>query len=130
MSLRFEYNPLLEAQQVADLRVSVGWDGRVEKYKKKLGRSYLCVACFDTTMLVGYADVVSDGVDDAYVRDVIVHPDYQHRSIGTTLLDMISKRIRSDGIKMVHVIFDPSLETFYRQANFTIMLSGIIDNEK
>ena len=130
MSLRFAYSPVLEAQQVADLRISVGWDGRVEKYKKKLGRSYLCVACFDTGMLVGYADVVSDGVDDAYVRDVIVHPDYQHRSIGTTLLDMISTRIRSDGIKMVHVIFDPSLETFYRQANFTIMLSGIIDNEK
>ena len=130
MSLRYEYTPFLEAQQVADLRLSVGWDGRVEKYKKKLGRSYLCVACFDTSMLVGYADVVSDGVDDAYVRDVIVHPDYQHRSIGTKLLDMISKRIRSDGIKMVHVIFDPSLETFYRQANFTIMLSGIMDNEK
>jgi len=130
MSLRFEYNPVLQAQQVADLRVNVGWDGRVEKYKKKLGKSYLCVACFDASMLVGYADVVSDGVDDAYVRDVIVHSDYQHRSIGTTLLDMISKRIRSDGIKMVHVIFDPSLETFYRQAKFTIMLSGIIDNEK
>jgi ribosomal protein S18 acetylase RimI-like enzyme len=130
MSLRFEYSPVLEPQQVADLRISVGWDGRVEKYKKKLGRSYLCVGCFNDTMLVGYADVVSDGVDDAYIRDVIVHPDYQHRSIGTKLLEMISTRIRSDGIKMVHVIFDPSLESFYKQANFTIMLSGIIDNEK
>ena len=130
MSLRFAYSPVLEAQQVADLRISVGWDGRIEKYKKKLGKSYLCVACFDDSKLVGYADVVSDGVDDAYVRDVIVNPDYQHRSIGTKLLEMISTRIRSDGIKMVHVIFDPSLETFYRKANFTIMMSGIIDNEK
>ena len=130
MSLRFAFSPVLEAQQVAALSLSVGWDGRVEKYKKKLGKSYLCVACFDGSKLVGYADVVSDGVDDAYVRDVIVHPDYQHRSIGTKLLEMISTRIRSDGIKMVHVIFDPSLETFYRKANFTIMMSGIIDNEK
>jgi N-acetylglutamate synthase-like GNAT family acetyltransferase len=130
MSLRFEYSPVLEPQQVADLRVSVGWDGRAEKYKRKLGKSYLCVACFDNTMLVGYADVVSDGVDDAYIRDVIVHPDYQHRSIGSKLLEMINTRIRSDGIKMLHVIFNPSLEAFYKQANFTIMLSGIIDNEK
>ena len=130
MALSYEYSPRLTPQQIADLRLSVGWDGRVEKYQKKLGKSYLWVACFDNEKLVGYADVVSDGVDDAYIRDVIVHPDYQHRGIGTKLLKMITKRIRSDGIKMVHVIFDPSLETFYRQADFTIMLSGVIDNEK
>jgi ribosomal protein S18 acetylase RimI-like enzyme len=130
MALRYEYSPKLIPQQIADLRLSVGWDGRVEKYKKKLGKSYLWVACFDNKSLVGYADVVSDGVDDAYIRDVIVHPDYQHRSIGTKLLEMITTRMKLDGIKMVHVIFDPSLETFYRQAHFTIMLSGVIDNEK
>ncbi len=130
MALSYEYSPKLTPQQVAELRLSVGWDGRVEKYKKKLGKSYLWVACFDNQKLVGYADVVSDGVDDAYIRDVIVQPDYQHRGIGTKLLGMITKRIRSDGIKMVHVIFDPSLEAFYRQAHFTIMLSGVIDNEK
>ena len=130
MALRYEYSPKLTPQQVADLRISVGWDGRVEKYKKKIGKSYLWVACFDNECLVGYADVVSDGVDDAYIRDVIVHPDYQHSSIGTKLLEMITKRLRSNGIKMVHVIFDPSLEAFYRQAHFTIMLSGVIDNEK
>jgi ribosomal protein S18 acetylase RimI-like enzyme len=130
MALRFVYNPKLTPQQVANLRLSVGWDGRTEKYKRKLGKSYLWVACFDNEILVGYADVVSDGVDDAYIRDVIVHPDYQHRSIGTKLLEMITTRMRSDGIKMVHVIFDPSLEAFYRQANFTILSSGVIDNEK
>jgi ribosomal protein S18 acetylase RimI-like enzyme len=130
MTVRYEYSPKLTPKQVADLRLSVGWDGREEKYKKKLGKSYLWVAGFDNKRLVAYADVVSDGVDDAYIRDVIVHPDYQHRSIGTKLMKMITKRMRSDGIKMVHVIFDPSLEAFYRQANFIIMLSGVIDNEK
>ena len=130
MALRYEYRPKLTPQQVANLRLSVGWDGRAKKYERKLGKSYLWVACFDHETLVGYADVVSDGVDDAYIRDVIVHPDYQHRSIGTKLLEMITARMKSDGIKMVHVIFDPSLEAFYKQAKFTIMLSGVIDNEK
>jgi ribosomal protein S18 acetylase RimI-like enzyme len=130
MAIRYEYSPKLTPQQIADLRLSVGWDGRVEKYKKKLGNSYFWVACFDNASLVGYADVVSDAVDDAYIRDVIVRPNYQHRGIGTKLLEMITTRMREDGIKMVHVIFDPSLEAFYRQAQFTIMLSGVIDNEK
>jgi N-acetylglutamate synthase-like GNAT family acetyltransferase len=129
MQLRYEYSPHLKAEQIAHLRLSVNWDGRVEKYKKKIGNSYFCVTCFDTDALIGYADVVSDGVDDAYIRDVIVHPDYQHRGIGSTLLAMITNRIRTDGIKMVHVIFEPSLEEFYKKAHFRIMSSGVIDNE-
>ena len=129
MELRYEYSPRLTAEQVAQLRLSVGWDGRVEKYRRKLGNSYFCVTCFDSDVLIGYADVVSDGVDDAYIRDVIVHPDYQHRGIGSTLLSMITTRIRKDGIKMVHVIFEPSLEEFYKKAHFRIMCSGVIDNE-
>ena len=130
MTFHYAYNPSLRPEQVADLRESVGWDRRDEKYKQKLGNSYFCVSCFDNNKLIGYADVVSDGVDDAYIRDLIVHPDYQQRGIGKKLLAMITDRIRSDGIKMVHVIFEPSLEKFYRKANFTIMMSGVIDNEK
>ena len=74
-------------------------------------------------------DVVSDGIDDAYIRDLVVHPDYQHRGIGTKLIDMVVKRVRSDGIKTINVVFKPRLKEFYRKANFVIMSGGIIDNE-
>jgi len=130
MELRYEYTPLLKAEHVAELRMSVGWDGRVEKYRKKLGKSYFCVTCLDGERLVGYADVVSDGIDDAYIRDLIVNPAYQRRGIGSKLLAMIAERIKSDGIKMVHAVFDPSLKEFYTKAHFTILSAGVIDNEK
>ena len=129
MELCYEYNPHLKADQVARLRKLVKWDGRVEKYKKKLGNTYFCVACFTDNELIGYVDVVSDGIDDAYIRDLIVHPDYQRCGIGSKLLGMVIKRVKADGIKMVNVVFDPRLEEFYRKANFIIMSGGIIDNE-
>ena len=130
MEFRYEYTPNLKAEQVASLRESVGWDARVEKFKKKLGNTYFCVACFKDDNLVGYLDVVSDGIDDAYIRDLVVHPDYQRRGIGLNLLNMVIKRVKSDGIKMVNVIFEPRLEKFYKRANFVIMSAGQIDNEK
>ncbi len=130
MEFRYEYTPNLKAEQVASLRESVGWDARVEKFKKKLGNTYFCVACFKDDNLVGYLDVVSDGIDDAYIRDLVVHPDYQRRGIGLNLLNMVIKRAKSDGIKMVNVIFEPRLEKFYKRANFVIMSAGQIDNEK
>lgn len=128
-ALRYEYSPPLTAEQIAALRLTVGWDGRVEKYRKKIGNSHFCVACFEGNTLIAYADVVSDAIDDAYIRDVIVHPDYQRRGIGTKLLSMITTRIKQEGIKMLHVIFEPSLEKFYRKSHFRIMCSGVIDNE-
>jgi len=130
MDFRYEYTPNLTAEQVADLRESVGWDGRVEKFRKKLGHTYFCVACFKDDRLVGYLDVVSDGIDDAYIRDLVVHPEYQRRGIGLNMLHMAIKRVQIDGIKMIHVIFEPRLEKFYKRANFTILKAGQIDNEK
>ena len=129
MELRYQYSPDLKAQQVARLRELVGWDGRVEKYEKKLGTTYLCAACFAGDTLVGYVDVVSDGIDDAYIRDLIVHPDYQRRGIGSQLLDMVVQRVRSDGIKMINVVFEPTLQGFYKKAHFVIKAGGLIDNE-
>jgi ribosomal protein S18 acetylase RimI-like enzyme len=129
MDLRYEYSPHLKAEQVARLRELVDWDGRVDKFKKKLGNTYFYTACFAGNELVGYVDVVSDGIDDAYIRDLVVHPDYQRRGIGTKLIDMVVKRVRSDGIKTINVVFKPRLKEFYRKANFVIMSGGIIDNE-
>ena len=129
MEFCYEYIPHLKAEQVAELRELVNWDGRIEKFRKKLGNTYFCVACFADDTLVGYVDVVSDGIDDAYIRDLVVHPEYQRRGIGSKLLDMIIKRVRSDRIKTLNVVFEPRLNEFYEKANFVIMAGGIIDNE-
>jgi ribosomal protein S18 acetylase RimI-like enzyme len=124
MELRYEYSPHLKAEQVAGLREMVNWDRRIEKFKKKLGNT-----CFADDTLVGYVDVVSDGIDDAYIRDLVVHPDYHRRGIGSKLLYMIITRVRSDRIKTLNVVFEPRLKEFYAKANFVIMAGGIIDNE-
>lgn len=129
MKLCYECNPFLKAEQVARLRELVGWEGRFEKFKKKLENTYFCVACFAGDTLVGYVDVVSDGIDDAYIRDLVVHPDYQRRGIGSKLLDMVVKHIKSNGIKTVNVLFEQHLKEFYRKANFKIVSGGLIDNE-
>ena len=42
----YEINPKLDAEQVGELRQMVGWDERVDKYRRILGTTYLSVACF------------------------------------------------------------------------------------
>ncbi len=129
MSYRYESNPTLTAAQVGELREAVGWDARIEKYQEILGNTYLCVACFNGDELVGYADVVSDGVDDAYIRDLMVRPEHQHQGIASILIAMIVETVKGDGIKMVGALFGPDCAEFFRRAGFYIMAGGVIDFE-
>ena len=120
MRYRYEYNPTLSAAQVGELRETVGWDARIDKYQAILGNTYLCVACFYEDELVGYADVVSDGVDDAYIRDLMVRPEHQHQGIASNLIAMIVETVKGDGIKMVGVLFAPSCADFFAGPDFIL----------
>ncbi len=129
MCYRYEYNPNLEATQVGRLREAVGWDARIDKYQRILGNTYLCAACFYADVLVTYVDVVSDGVDDAYIRDLMIRPEHQHQRIASNLIAMIVEAVGGNGIKMVNVLFEPKFTDFYRKAGFYIMAGGQIDVE-
>jgi len=125
----FVENPDIRAEDVAALREAIGWEARVERLRKIIGNIYFSAGCFHMGKLVGYVGVVSDAVDDAYIRNLIVHPEHQGRGIGSELLSMALLRIKSDGIKMASLIFEPRLSGFYQKRGFTIVAAGIIDNE-
>ncbi len=129
MHLNYTLNPQLRAEDVAALRNAVGWDARKDKLKKIIGYTYLTGACFDCDRLVGFVDVISDGVDDALVRNLLVHPSYRSQGIAHALLEMIIKRLREDSIKTINVLFEPELTELYRKAGFRIIGGGMIDNE-
>ena len=129
MDYRYEYNPKLTAIDVGRLREAVGWDARVEKYQRILGNTYICAACFHGDELVGYVDVVSDGVDDAYMRDLMVNPDHAHHGIASHLIAMIVELVKGSGIKMLSVLFEPRLAESFQQAGFYVMAGGEIDFE-
>lgn len=129
MLLQFIEKPDIDAVALAQLRKAVGWDERLAKIRLTLGRCYYWAGCLAGGKLVGFIEVVSDGVDDAYIRNLIVHPDYQRQGIGLKLLQMTKERIRADGIKTVNLLFEPELARFYQKAGFRIVSGGLIDNE-
>ena len=129
VDIRLVENPDLKAEDVAALRKAVGWEARVERLRKILENTYFYAGCFHKGRLVGYLDVVSDKIDDAYIRNLAVHPDYQRLGIGSGLISMALRRIKHDGIKTVNILFEPHLAEFYLKCGFTIMAGGVIDNE-
>ncbi len=129
MSLRYVKNPEIEAKELAALRIAVGWDARQEKIEQLIGRTYMTVACLDSERLVGFVDVISDGVDDAFIRNLLVHPDYRRRGIALKLLKTVIEKVKNDRIKTINVLFEPELINLYSKAGFKLISGGIIDNE-
>lgn len=127
MQIELVEKPEIQAEELALLRKSVGWDGQVEQVIQTVGCSYFWAGCFAGGKLVGYVEVISDGIDDAYIRNLIVHREYQRRGIGLKLLGLATARIKADGIKMANVLFEPELAPFYRKAGFAIISGGLIN---
>ncbi len=130
MRLSYVENPALDPAAVAALRVAVGWDARQEKLEQIIGSTYMTVACFNDDLLVGFVDVLSDGVDDALIRSLMVHSAYQGEGIALELLKMAIKRLKGDRIKTINVLFEPELTPLYQKAGFKIVSGGLIDTEK
>jgi GNAT superfamily N-acetyltransferase len=121
-------NAQLSGKQIEDLRVAVGWDRMDGYYDRILARSYAYFSVHaDDESLIAFVNVISDGIGDAFLVDLIVHPDYQNRGIGQALVTRAIEKLRADGIRAIEVIFEPRLETFYRVCGFHILQSGIID---
>jgi len=127
--LQYVVNSRVTAEEVAALRSAVGWEPRKEKLKKIFSFTYMTAACFDGDHLVGFVDVISDGVDDALVRNLIVHPSHQRRGIALNLLKKVIEKTRQDQVKTINVLFEPELIELYHKAGFSIIQGGIIDNE-
>ncbi len=130
MTLNYVINPKISAQELSSLRRAVGWDSREDKLEKTIGSTYLSAACYDKDKIVGFVDVISDGVDDALIRSLIVDPNCQRKGIALKLLNIVTGKIREDRIKTINVLFEPELSSLYRKAGFRMVGGGLIDNEE
>lgn len=127
----YRLNEKLSVLTLAGLRQSVGWN----KMERELGnpklQNFLTIACCDNSELIGYVSVVSNGVLDAYIQDLMVRPDYQNRGIGTELMNKAISYIKEKEIYMISVIYgEEELRSFYERFGFYTMLCGQIETYK
>ena len=128
--IRYEISCSVNPKKIVDLRNSVGWNGTIDWYEKSLKNSYFYICCFDDIELIGFLDVVSNGVTDSYIQDVIVYPEYQGQGIGTRMMEMAIKKLKENKIYAISVLFDEKLTKFYKKFGFHIMMAGQMETYK
>lgn len=66
--------------------------------------------------LVGFVNVIWDGLAHAWIQDTIVDPASQRTGIGTGLITVATEHSRIAGCEWLHVDFDDDAASFYLEA--------------
>ncbi len=106
---------LYELEQLCD---AVGWSRRpLRRVRKALENSLLVVGLWrhDPRLprLVGFARCTGDGVIEATVWDVAVHPLYQGVGLGKQLMTYVIDLLRAQQVERVSLFADPGVVQFY-----------------
>ena len=114
--------------EINALRSSVGWDPVGETYHQVVERGYSHYTVRAEGRLIGFVNVLSDGIADAFLLDLAVHKDFQRHHLGTAIVKRAVRDLTDDGVQCIQVTFNPENESFYRSIGFHIFRAGIIDN--
>lgn len=70
---------------------------------------------------VGMGRVISDGVSDGYIQDLVVLPSYREQGIGKKLVEMLLNYCLSKGLVWIGLIAEPGQDGFYSSLNFKVL---------
>lgn len=103
-----------------------GWwkEGYDESGIKNLIKGSFCFAVVidkKTKKTIGMGRVLSDGVSDAYIQDLIILPDYRKKGIGKKLTCALINYCKSKSVNWVALISEPGQEEFYKKIGFKEM---------
>ncbi len=110
--------------EVVEILKTVGMNYHpAETEERAFNNSFRVVFAFDGTRLVGFARAISDGVYQAALYDMAIHPDYQGRGIGKHIVEKIKEQLEGFNILLYA---SPGKEDFYRKLGFRKMLTGMV----
>jgi ribosomal protein S18 acetylase RimI-like enzyme len=110
-------------EELQGLFRAVGWskDGRTYRTAKGLAGARFGVVAIGDEGVVGSGMVLGDGVGFAYLKDIVVRPEWQCRGIGTRIVHALLAILRrSDPQGMLVTLFTGQhLAEFYERAGFS-----------
>jgi ribosomal protein S18 acetylase RimI-like enzyme len=113
----------IDFSEVVEILKAVGMRYHAPEVQEKAFRNSASTAfIFHKETLVGFARAISDGVLQAAVYDVAIHPSYQGKGLGKVLIENLKEQL--SGYNLI-LYASPGKEEFYRRSGFSKMLTGM-----
>ena len=108
-------------EEILSLYTSVGWENYTrnpQMLERAYENSFLKIAAFEGKQLIGMVRVVGDGASVILIQDLLVHPEYQRKGIGSQLMRAVLERC--EDVYQIELMTDR-----YRKDDFILSVVGI-----
>lgn len=117
------YEDKLTAQEFVYLIEAVGWGkANLEQIELALKNTIYSISVEIDGKIIGMGRIIGDGARVFYIQDVVIHPNYQGKGIGTTIMENLmaffEKFSISDCNIMVGLMSAKGKECFYERFGF------------
>ncbi|MFD0769016.1 GNAT family N-acetyltransferase [Bacillus sp. CGMCC 1.60114] len=104
------------------LHQTTGWNAKglytYEQLYSAICNSWYCVSIYHNKNLIGFGRIISDGIYQTLICDVMVHPEYQNQGIGTKVMKTLLEKCNEEGIKWVQLFSAKGKQNFYKKLGF------------
>jgi len=117
-------------EEIVDLYKAGGWWKETWKSANIIDMikgSFVFAIAIDknSNKTVGMGRVISDGVSDGYIQDLVVIPEFRKLGVGKLIVNKLVDYCISEGLLWIGVIAEPGNERFFSSLNFKIMKKHI-----
>jgi ribosomal protein S18 acetylase RimI-like enzyme len=111
-------------EDIVELYTAGGWwkDSHEKSGIKHLIKgSFAFAVAVHKNKAVGMGRLLSDGVSDAYIQDLVVLPKFREEGIGREIVKTLVEYCKSKGILWIGLIAEPNQDGFYSSLGFKPM---------
>jgi len=126
MNVEFSIINEADKEQIKTLFIEGGWwnnenDNNEDFVDSLIKSTYLFAVAKCDDRIVGMGRVLSEGISDAYIQDVVVLKDYRKLGIGGGIIKLLLKELTERKISWIGLISVPGAEKFYIELGFEVM---------
>lgn len=117
--MEINVNEKIDANELNELLKTNNWGiPDTDKLEKALALSWCWLTARDEdSRLVGFVQVLSDGIRHAYILRLIVRPECQKQGIGTALMTALMKILNENNL-LPTLVATPGKDAFYEKFGF------------
>jgi ribosomal protein S18 acetylase RimI-like enzyme len=125
-SIRIKIVDSWNQDEIVELYKEGGWwkeNYNPSELKHLIKGSFAFAIAIDSNIkkAIGMGRILSDGVSDAYIQDIVVLKKYRKKGIGNEIVKTLINHCKNKGINWISLISEPNQETFYEKLGFKTM---------